>query len=192
MTSKIEDVLSSLYKEEDRGIFNLIMSSVLLSIANTRIDLHKLTARTLLSVQQNRLGLKVKDITDKAISALIKKGVLKVKEKKEANNDSKDITVIIPSQDHVSTFRSEEVKKVVIFPDTELELSLLGRAAMKGSYICIYKFIYFKRDSEFPTSYFKLFLNVNFVLKLLFVKQRIICFIYFSLYRFASITYFIR
>ena len=114
VTSKIEDVLSSLHTEEDKGIYNLILSAVLLSIAKNINDLYNLTTKTLLSVQEIRLGVKIKEVTDKAILALLEKEVLKIKGKKPLDNNSKETEKSVPSD------------------DAELELSSLGRAAMKG------------------------------------------------------------
>lgn len=115
----MEDVISSLHTEEDRGIHNLILSAVLLSIAKTINDLYSLTAKTLLSVQQNRLGANVKEVTDKAILDLLEKEVLKIKGQNATNSDSKKKSKVVPSE------------------ETELELSGLGRAAMKGSLLFI-------------------------------------------------------
>ncbi|XP_033216324.1 helicase POLQ-like [Belonocnema kinseyi] len=114
LTSKMEDVISSLHTEEDRGIHSLILSAVLLSIAKTINDLYSLTAKTLLSVQKSRLGANVKEVTDKATLELLKKGVLKIKGHNATNSDSKENSTVLPSG------------------ETELELSDLGRAAMKA------------------------------------------------------------
>ena len=129
----MNDCMSTLHLEQDRGIHNLLLSSVLLSIAKTRSDIHNLIGSTLLGVQEKRLGVNVKDITDAAICSLLKAGVLRIK--RSGDFDS-NITVIIESQ-LTEDMRSEpKVKKekrtVTLTTNTILELSPLGRAAMKG------------------------------------------------------------
>ena len=136
----MDDSISSLHEEEDRGINNLIISSVLLSMATTRSDIHKIVARTLLKVQENQLGIKVKEITDKALTKLLKYGILRVKQDKPQQAFSKlDDSIIFPSQvddslndESVPTTEKKPKKFISLFNSTELELCPLGKAAMKG------------------------------------------------------------
>lgn len=128
--------MSTLHSEEDRGINNLILSAILLSIATTRSDLHKLVSTTLLKIQENRLDVNIKKVTDRAISSLLKSGVIKVKEKKKEESGKPDVTIYFPSQqsdeEPIKPSPKKGKKKVILTSSTELELCQLGRAAMKG------------------------------------------------------------
>lgn len=131
LTSRMDDCLSTLHLEEDRGINNLILSSILFSIAATRSDLHKLASMTLLGVQEKRLNVSVKDITDKAIGNLLKAGVLRVK---RSGDFDPNVTVGILSQFVENEPKVKKGKRtIVLTANTILELSPLGRAAMKGT-----------------------------------------------------------
>lgn len=71
--SKMDDSLSTLHVDKDRGMNNLILSSTLYSLATTRSELHKLVRRTLLNIQQKRLNVNVKEIADRSnINRIIK------------------------------------------------------------------------------------------------------------------------
>ncbi|KYM99877.1 Helicase POLQ-like protein [Cyphomyrmex costatus] len=134
LTSQMDDSLSSLYIENDKGLNNLILSAIQLNIASTRSKLHKLTISTLLNIQQNRIGINLKAITDETITALLKCGVIKVKSK-NSNTGNPNVTVVIPSQ--ASTCKKnlpvkEGVKTVMFTSETEFQLCDLGQAAMKG------------------------------------------------------------
>lgn len=136
LMSKMDDSLSTLHVDKDRGINNLILSAVLFSIAATRSELHKLAKRTLLNIQQRRLSVNVKRIADEAVTELLKSGVIKVKKKERSVDVYKpNVTVVVPSQDKCPDAKSTEIKgkkKIVLTSETELELCDLGRAAMKG------------------------------------------------------------
>ncbi|XP_036138316.1 helicase POLQ-like isoform X2 [Monomorium pharaonis] len=134
LTSQMDDSLSSLYVENDKGLNNLILSTIQLNMASTRSELHKLTATTLLSIQQNRIGINLKEITDETITALLKCGVIKVKSK-GSNTGSRNVTVIIPSQESTCVKKlpsKKGVKTVMFTSETEFQLCDLGQAAMKG------------------------------------------------------------
>lgn len=131
----MDDSLSSLHIEDDRGINNLILSAIQLNMAATRSELHKLTAATLLGIQQNRLGVNLKALTDETITALLKCGVIKVRSK-GCNTSNPNVTVVIPSQEPARSARNspikEGVKTVTFTSETEFQLCDLGQAAMKG------------------------------------------------------------
>ncbi|KYN36744.1 Helicase POLQ-like protein [Trachymyrmex septentrionalis] len=134
LISQMDDSLSSLYIENNKGLNNLILSAIQLNIASTRSELHKLTTTTLLSIQQNRIGVNLKTITDETITALLKCGIIKVKSK-DSNTGNPNVTVIIPSQ--ASTCKKnlsvkKGVKTVTFTSETEFQLCNLGQAAMKG------------------------------------------------------------
>ncbi|EFN77230.1 ATP-dependent DNA helicase HEL308 [Harpegnathos saltator] len=134
LTSQMDDSLSSLHVENDRGINNLILSAIQLNMATTRYELHKLMDITLLGIQQNRLDVNVKSITDETITALLKCGVIKIKNKDKISNPN--VTVVIPSQESTDIEKlkssKKEVKTVTFTSETKFQLCDLGQAAMKG------------------------------------------------------------
>ncbi|XP_076767042.1 mutagen-sensitive 301 [Xylocopa sonorina] len=133
LKSKMDDSLSTLHLDKDRGINNLILSAILLSIATTRFQLHKIANRTLLNVQQKRLNVNIKQIVDKTIIEFLKAGVMRIK-RTDANSTILDITAVFPSQDISPSLISTKTSKktVELTRETKLELCSLGRAAMKG------------------------------------------------------------
>nr|XP_033323722.1 helicase POLQ-like [Megalopta genalis] len=137
LMSKMDDCLSKLHVDNDRGINNLILSATLFSIAKTRSQLHKLSKRTLLNIQQQRLDVNIKHVADKAITEFLKSGVMKVKQERSYRGFKPNVSVAIPSQDEDSANKVTEINKkktiVTLLGETELELCSLGRAAMKGN-----------------------------------------------------------
>lgn len=130
----MDESLSSLHIENDRGINNLILSAIQLNMATTRSELHKLTAATLLNIQQDRIGVNMKTITDETITALLKCSVIKVKSK-GCNIGNPNVTVVIPSQEPMYMEKSsvkKGIKTVAFTSETEFQLCELGQAAMKG------------------------------------------------------------
>lgn len=134
----MDDSLSSLHVEKDRGINNLIISAIQLNMATTRCELLKLTAATLLSIQQDRIGVNLKNITDETVTALLKCGVIKVKSKsRKSKTGNRNVTVVIPSQELTRAEKllkspKKGVKTVTFTSETEFQLCDLGQAAMKG------------------------------------------------------------
>ncbi|XP_032687366.1 helicase POLQ-like isoform X2 [Odontomachus brunneus] len=136
LISQMDDSISSLHVEKDRGINNLILSAIQLNMATTRCELLKLTAATLLSIQQNRIDVSLKNITDETVTALLKCGVIKVKSK-SCKTGNRNVTVVIPSQELTRTEKllkspKKGVKTVTFTSETEFQLCDLGQAAMKG------------------------------------------------------------
>ncbi|XP_068988082.1 helicase POLQ-like [Bombus flavifrons] len=136
LKSKMDDSLSTIHIDRDRGINNLILSAILLHIATTRCELHKIAEKTLLNIQQKRLNVNVKQIVDDALTEFLKASVMKIKEK-ETNCDifKPNVSVVFPSQTIPSNDTIIETKRKRILKltnETELELCSLGRAAMKG------------------------------------------------------------
>lgn len=132
----MDDSLSTIHIDRDRGINNLILSAILLHIATTRCELHKIAKKTLLNIQQERLNVNVKQIVDDALTEFLKASVMKIKEK-ETNFDifKPNVSVVFPSQTIPSNDTIIETKRKRILKltnETELELCSLGRAAMKG------------------------------------------------------------
>ncbi|KAL2744268.1 helicase POLQ-like isoform X3 [Vespula maculifrons] len=134
LMSKMDDSLSTLHIEKDRGINNLILSAILLSIATTRFELYALIAKSLLSVQQKRLNVNIKQIMDETIRVLFKNGVLKIHTMDKCNV-IKSISITIPSQETICIEESEVANKkqiIALTSKTKLELCDLGRAAIKA------------------------------------------------------------
>lgn len=152
LTSKMDDCMSTLHTEEDRGMNNLVLSCILLDIATTRSDLHEVIANSLLGIQQEKLGVNTKNITDKTITRLMKAGAIKIKEVTSFSEVNPNLSVVIPSQDPNATKTPKKPpppqtgKKIVqLSSKTKLEVCKLGRAAMKGEhtkYICFFHFVY--------------------------------------------------
>ncbi|XP_034193308.2 mutagen-sensitive 301 [Osmia lignaria lignaria] len=136
LESKMDDCLSTLHVNKDRGINNLILSALLSSIATTRSELHKISKKTLLNIQQKRLDVNIKHIVDTTITEFLKSGVLKIKDPSRNIDEFKpNISVVIPSQitnSNDAVIENKEKKLIKIRNDTKLELCSLGRAAMKG------------------------------------------------------------
>ncbi|XP_046747948.1 helicase POLQ-like isoform X2 [Diprion similis] len=135
LTSKMDDCISTLHIEEDRGINNLILSSILLNLATTRSELHKIAGSTLLGIQQKRLNISTNKITDKTVTKLMKSGVIKVKQVTNYSEINPNLTVVIQSQDNLKKAQEtpQRRKKIVkLSRTTKLEVCKLGKAAMKG------------------------------------------------------------
>ncbi|XP_017875050.1 helicase POLQ-like [Ceratina calcarata] len=133
LKSRMDDSLSTLHVERDRGINNLLLSSVLYSIATTLLELRELAGRTLLNIQQKRLNVNLKEIVDKTITELLKAGVIKISKQDESFIE--DVSVVFPTQHLPSRDTSTKTAKkriVELRNNTKLELCSLGRAAMKG------------------------------------------------------------
>ncbi|XP_012216296.1 helicase POLQ-like [Linepithema humile] len=130
LMSQMNDSLSSLHTENDRGMNNLILSAIQLNMATTRSEFQKLTAATLLNIQQNKIDVNLKAITDETVTKLLKCGVIEVKGK-GGNTGNPNVTVAIPSQEIMKSPK-EGVKTVTFTSETEFQLCDLGQAAMKG------------------------------------------------------------
>lgn len=139
----MDDSLSTLHIDKDRGINNLILSAILFSMATTRYELHKIVKKTLLNIQQKRLNVNIKQIVDETITDFLKSGIIKIKEKERNVNILKpNVSVMFPSQEISSSPTTIETKKkriIKLTNNSKLELCSLGRAAMKGKYNFIIK-----------------------------------------------------
>jgi hypothetical protein len=130
----MDDSLSSLHIESDRGINNLILSAIQLNIATTRSELHNLATATLLNIQQNRMKVNLRMVTDETITDLLKCGMIKVKSK-GCNIGDPNITIVIPSQKPIYIEKSaikKGIKTITFTSETKFQLCQLGQAAMKG------------------------------------------------------------
>lgn len=139
----MDDSLSTLHIDKDRGINNLILSAILFSMATTRYELHKIVKKTLLNIQQKRLNVNIKQIVDETITDFLKSGIIKIKEKERNVNILKpNVSVMFPSQEisfSPTTIETKKKRIIKLTNNSKLELCSLGRAAMKGKYNFIIK-----------------------------------------------------
>ncbi|KAH0554790.1 helicase POLQ-like isoform X2 [Cotesia glomerata] len=137
LKSKIEDCVSSLSSEENRGINNLILSSVMLSLVKTRIQIHDLVNSSLLKIQASQLNIDIKKITDDAIKNLIKTKALQVDNKLMKANMTIGIQSQLPAEstdvDSNNSGSNNSRRSIVLTRSSCLKLSNLSTAAMKGS-----------------------------------------------------------
>ncbi|XP_066600630.1 helicase POLQ-like isoform X2 [Prorops nasuta] len=122
--SKMDDCLSSLHMEKDKGIHNLILSAIFLSITSTKFDLYNLFSSTLCAIQQDRLTIDVKNMIDEAVNSFLRSGILKVKYEKPHISADTESNIDL-SQTKLQNLETEA--------GDAFELSELGRAAIKGS-----------------------------------------------------------
>lgn len=150
LASKMDDSMSSLHLYNDRGLNSLIISCVLLSVATTRPELHNVMSKSLLKIQERRLEINTKTITDKALMNLLKSGILRKKNennKQLSNAEFLNCSFIFPTQLEIQgsmgleplsplsencLMYDNKKKNLVLIDNSELELCPLGRAALKG------------------------------------------------------------
>ncbi|XP_074030719.1 mutagen-sensitive 301 isoform X2 [Leptinotarsa decemlineata] len=133
---------SNMHLFDGKGLRHLLLSCISLGIANTRIQLQKVTQHTLLAVQSNKLEVNIKILTDKVIKNLFKLGALKEScgiQKTESSNTICDISVKMDTSvvdttvgEVVTRTPTKQKKTVVLTNDTKLIVSELGCAAIKG------------------------------------------------------------
>lgn len=80
LLSPMDEAISSMYQNGAAGMRQLLLSLISLNIATTRVELHKMARKTLLAVQETRLGVKLKKIIDNAIVELFKLGAIKMED----------------------------------------------------------------------------------------------------------------
>lgn len=137
LTSKMDDCLSTLDKEIDRGINYLILSGILLSLVKTRQEIHRLVSFSLLALQAKRRHINIKEIVDQSIINLVQSNALLI-DKKIYNSN---FTIEISSQksssnNHNDDDDNDDIKSSIIDMTmmSHLKLSNLGKAAMKGKF----------------------------------------------------------
>lgn len=123
LTSKMDDCLSTLHEETDRGVNYLILSSILLSLVKTREQIYQLFSFSLLGLQAARRSINLKEIIDSSIKKLVKTNALLIDNKTFSPNLEFDI----PSQGLLSEVTMK----------SQLTLSIMVKAAMKGRYFFI-------------------------------------------------------
>lgn len=138
LSSKMTDSVSSIHTEKDAGINNLITSSVLLCKSSSRSRLHEILNKSLLKIQAHSLDIDISRVTDDTIKELLETGTIKLKTNRVEKKFVKpNISVCIPSQfiqnSLITETETQKAKiKIDLKNDTELELSPLGKAALKG------------------------------------------------------------
>lgn len=114
----------SLSKLDPESCKSLVLSAIGLGVATTRASLRRLFDRTLLHVQEERLKVNVREMADNCIIGLFKQGALKVANGQEDDDcESKLDFSVSAKQKH----------SVKIMNSSELTVSRLGKAAMKGT-----------------------------------------------------------
>ncbi|XP_049765086.1 helicase POLQ-like isoform X1 [Schistocerca cancellata] len=128
--SPVDDACSTLHKPDNVGLQTLMLSAIGLGLATTRARLHDLARTTLLSVQEKRLEVDVLQLTDAAVSHLVRTGAVAIVSSPAVVNESDVLSVSMPTACNVSS--SKRKSRVTLHSETELTVSKLGRAAMKG------------------------------------------------------------
>lgn len=133
------DAISSMHLNEFYGLRNLILSAISLRIATTLKSLKQLCRQTLMAIQADRLGLNIRAEVEQTIKCFFKMNALSIQERK--SQTKLDVSVdILPSQysqlrdnslvaDKTSTVQQQQL---VIKSSTQLEISAIGRAAVKA------------------------------------------------------------
>ncbi|KAI4458912.1 putative dna polymerase theta [Holotrichia oblita] len=142
LLSPMDEALSSMYQNGAIGMRQLLLSLISLNIATTRIELHKMARKTLLAVQESRLGVKLKKIIDNAIVELFKLGAIKVEDNcsQESVRSEEDISVRFSSSYSTQfSTNSEELPgykkskiQISLNNKSKLVISKLGSAAIRG------------------------------------------------------------
>lgn len=180
LKAPMDNAISSLHQLDGLGMRSLVISSVGLGIANSRVQLKKMMDNTLLSVQASRLGVDVGALVDRTVVDLTKLGALRV-----GRTEVRNVSVLMSTTGNapdVSTPNSTK-RKLTVFSNTLLEVSRLGKAAMKGisvvSFSCLSLkmikiltiHILYKENNNCSNLVCHLFLSPNFVFFLFFLYK---------------------
>uniref|UniRef100_A0A1Q3EVX4 Putative dna polymerase theta n=1 Tax=Culex tarsalis TaxID=7177 RepID=A0A1Q3EVX4_CULTA len=79
LCSPMDEAISTLHTDDGNYLKNLALSSIGLGICDTRNDVHKLTSKTLLALQADRLGVDLRELTDKALQILYKEHAIRAR-----------------------------------------------------------------------------------------------------------------
>ncbi|XP_071452679.1 helicase POLQ-like [Hetaerina americana] len=112
LKSNMDEANSGLREVDGKAAENLVLSSIGLGLAGTRSSLQNLFSHSLLNVQAKRLGPEANTVVDKAIARLLK------------------IKMLSPV--HKNSPSDPKSKTIIIGKDTQLTVSKLGKAAIKG------------------------------------------------------------
>lgn len=137
--SPMTDAISSMHLNEFYGLRNLILSAIGLRIACTLKRLKGLARTTFLAVQAKRLGVDLKEEVERTIKCFFKMNALAVKNRRMELDLSVEIVASQFRQVHNSsaqsmsgTSSSQAPPAVIIKSSSELEISPMGRAAVKA------------------------------------------------------------
>lgn len=132
--SPMTDAISSMHLNECYGLRNLILSAIGLKIAFTLKSLRILAKNTFLAVQADRLGVNVREEVEGTIKSFFKMNALAIRFR--ALN--LDMSVEIEASQFKTQFSSGQSSslsgagQVIIKSSSELEISPMGRAAVKA------------------------------------------------------------
>lgn len=137
--SPMTDAISSMHLNECYGLRNLILSAIGLKIAFTLKSLKMLAKSTFLAVQAERLGVNVREEVEGTIKSFFKMNALAVRFRALNLDMSVEIeasqfkTQFSSGQSSSSSsFTSATTGQVIIKSSSELEISPMGRAAVKA------------------------------------------------------------
>lgn len=133
--SPMTDAISSMHLNEFYGLRNLILSAIGLRLAYSVKSLKVLVKQTFIAVQADRLGVDLKDEVERTIKSFFKMNALAVKNRKV----EMDLSVEIEASQFKPQFScgqsnssSSSSPMVVIKASSELEISPMGRAAVRA------------------------------------------------------------
>ncbi|KAL9703505.1 hypothetical protein quinque_007023 [Culex quinquefasciatus] len=79
LCSPMDEANSSLHTDNGNYLKNLILSSIGLGLCSTRNDVQKFMAKTLLALQAERLGVDLRQLTDRTLQTLYKENAINAK-----------------------------------------------------------------------------------------------------------------
>ncbi|KAH1019210.1 hypothetical protein HUJ04_009061 [Dendroctonus ponderosae] len=141
LMSPMTQAMSDLPSSEGKGLSQLLLSCISLGIANTRFQLQKVSRSTLMAVQEDRLDVNIKALTDSVIKKLFKLGALQEGDDQEKSrsvasqcNVSVKMDTSVMDLESISQASSSNKSKrtLVLTSNAKLVVSNLGRAAIKA------------------------------------------------------------
>ncbi|XP_018331856.1 helicase POLQ-like [Agrilus planipennis] len=143
LQSPMDKALSSLHASEGKGLRHLFLSCVGLGTATNRSQLQQVASKSLLAVQQDKLNVNMKNLTDNAICSLFKLGALQTNAQKQSSSTSTssshislrmETSTIVNESKNKNTLETHSQKKptITLTNNTKLIISELGKAAIKG------------------------------------------------------------
>lgn len=133
--SPMDEANSSLHQNEGHGLRSLILSAIDLGLANTRNKLKILISTTMLAVQAERLQVDINDLTERTIKDLFKVKAITLHNSDKNVHLATDISIIIAESQVLPvdvSFKEPEKIKYKLTPNALLEISKLGKAAIKA------------------------------------------------------------
>ncbi|KAJ1529775.1 hypothetical protein ONE63_006521 [Megalurothrips usitatus] len=128
LSSNMTETNSYLAADDGAGLKALILHSVSLRLASSRLDIHTFLKKTLLWVQAEKQGIDVLKAADGCVQSLVSEGGFTVSKETCSSENSTDlVTAEICGKEKSNTI-------VYISLSTPLNLSRIGEAAVKGSF----------------------------------------------------------